>query len=195
MSGAVDVQVSAAAAVDPGRAEMANGGGCGPGTVPFDEIIRAYSPAVRRLARLITGHGGAADDVTQEVFLRYWLRQATFDPSRGPLWAWLNMLTRAAAVDWVRQEAGCRARELRLAERAHGNVIDADQFEHVEDCLVVRQILGGLRAGERAAIEVAYLQERTFREVAEVLGLAEGTAKSRIRIGMARLRTDHEFVA
>jgi RNA polymerase sigma-70 factor (ECF subfamily) len=153
------------------------------------EAFRRHGGAVQALARRVLGSDEAADDVTQEVFVRLWERPERFDPARGSLRSFLMALAHGRAVDVVRSEMARRGREERDAHAIATSGYDIER--HAWDLQVteqVRRAVNCLPEGERAAIELAYFGGHSYREVAVMLGQPEGTVKSRIRNGLRRLR-------
>ena len=160
------------------------------------EVYRRHGGAVHGLARKILGSDGRADDLTQEVFVELWRRPERFDPARGSLRSFLVTITHGRAVDLLRSDSARAAREQRSARDTATGGYDLEH--HVWDLAVadhVRDAVGSLPEAERQAIELAYFGGHTYREVANMLGEAEGTVKSRIRRGLGRLRhaLDHEM--
>ncbi len=154
------------------------------------ELFRRHAPAVLSLARRVTGDAGTAEDVVQEVFLRLWNQPDRFDPGRGSLRSYLLAQAHSRAVDIVRSRAARARREEREARAAANAGYDLER--EVWDLAVadqVAQALASLPTEERAAIELAYYDGHTYREVATILSQPEGTVKSRIRNGMRRMRS------
>ncbi len=154
------------------------------------ELYRRHAPAVLSLARRVTGDAGTAEDVVQEVFLRLWNQPDRFDPGRGSLRSYLLAQAHSRAVDIVRSRAARARREEREARAAANAGYDLER--EVWDLAVadqVAQALASLPTEERAAIELAYYDGHTYREVATILSQPEGTVKSRIRNGMRRMRS------
>lgn len=132
-----------------------------------------------------------AEEVTQEVYVELWRLAARFDPARGSARSWIATLAHRRAVDRVRSEEARRNREDRQAGRAETNHDSVS--EAVVDTLERERVTAALErltAVQRQAIELAYHGGRTYREVAAQLGIAEGTAKTRIRDGLIRLRDE-----
>jgi RNA polymerase sigma-70 factor (ECF subfamily) len=153
------------------------------------EAYRRHGGAVFALSLRVIGDRGRAEDVTQTVFTTLWDEAERFDPERGSLRSYLLTMAHRRSVDVLRSEGRRRDREVRLAGLASAPY---DLEREVWDLAVgerVRSALATLGPGERQAIELAYFGGHTYREVASLLGEAEGTVKSRIRYGLRRLRT------
>jgi RNA polymerase sigma factor (sigma-70 family) len=151
-----------------------------------------YSSFVFGLARRVTGDPRAAEDVTQEVFIALWERPESFDADRGSLRTWLATLAHRRSVDLVRREEARRRRSEREAARA----TSVPNVEESALALVaaerVRAAVEALPPEQRRAIDLAYFGGKTYREVAQVLGIPEGTAKSRLRLGLRRIADELE---
>jgi RNA polymerase sigma-70 factor (ECF subfamily) len=147
-----------------------------------------YAPYVHRLAWRVTRDRSTAEDVVQEVFVHLWTKADQFDQALGSLRSWFGVLAHRRSVDRVRREEARRARE----DGDHRRTTDATpSVEEAAASLLltdrVRGALLDLPEEQRACIELAYFGGHTFREVAVRLGIAEGTAKSRIRLGLGKL--------
>ena len=153
----------------------------------LNEVYDQYASFVYGLALRVIGDRRAAEDVSQDVFIALWERPATFDPSRGSLRTWLGTLAHRRSVDYVRREEARRRRAERAASRAD---VPPD-VEEMATALVtaerVRAALDLLPPDQQRAIQLAYFGGKTYRQVAEVLGIPEGTAKSRLRLGLRRI--------
>jgi RNA polymerase sigma-70 factor (ECF subfamily) len=153
------------------------------------EVFRRHSGAVHGLARRLLGSTTLADEVTQEVFLALWRQPEAFDVGKALLRTMLLTKTHSRAVDLIRAEEARRAREERTASDRAGAGYDLEHY--VWDLAVAEQVktaVGTLPDTERKAIELAYFDGRSYRDVAALLGEPEGTVKSRIRSGLRRLR-------
>jgi RNA polymerase sigma-70 factor, ECF subfamily len=154
------------------------------------ETYRRHAGAVFGLARRVLSDATAAEEIVQEIFLRLWNDPARFDPERGSLRSFLLAQTHGRAVDMLRSDSSRRQRETREARSAA--TADYDIEHEVWDLAVadrVKQAIAVLPDDERQAIELAYFGGHTYREVAAVLGAPEGTVKSRIRVGLKRMRS------
>ncbi len=152
------------------------------------EVYDQYSSYVYGLAVRVIGDPVAAEDVAQEVFLYVWEHPEAFDPARGSLRTWLGMLSHRRSVDHVRREEARRRRATKDASRRPTTIPDVGELA---TALVtaerVRAALDELPDDQRRAIQLAYFGGRTYREVADILGIPEGTAKSRLRLGLRRI--------
>jgi RNA polymerase sigma-70 factor (ECF subfamily) len=157
--------------------------------VALAEAYRRHGGAVFGLAKRVLRSAPDAEDVTQEVFLRLWNQPDRFDPARGSLRSFLLAQTHGRAVDAVRSSTSRRLREVRDATRRARSAYDM-QHEAWDLALAdqVTRAMEGLPDDERRAIELAYFDGHTYREVAQLLDQPEGTIKSRIRNGMRRMR-------
>jgi RNA polymerase sigma-70 factor, ECF subfamily len=159
----------------------------------LSELYDQYSSFVYGLAQRVIGDARAAEDVSQEVFLHLWEHPEAFDPGRGSMRTWLGTLTHRRAVDHVRREEARRRRALREASRRPTTVPDVDE---IATALVtaerVRAALDVLPPEQRACIDLAYFGGLTYRQVAEALDIPEGTAKSRLRLGLRRIAEELE---
>lgn len=131
-----------------------------------------------------------AEEVTQEVMLEIWRKAAQFDPSRAKVATWALTIAHRRAIDRVRSEQSARDREDRVdmldLRRPYDDVAEAALSSEEHD--LVRQALSVLTELQRESILLAYFHGLTCQEVAEKLGVALGTIKTRVRDGMIRLR-------
>jgi RNA polymerase sigma factor (sigma-70 family) len=159
------------------------------------ELYDEFSPLVYGLAIRVTGDWAAAEDITQEVFVRVWEDPGAFDPARGSWGGWLGTMTHRRAVDWVRRST---VRRRRTADAAPPVAAPDPEETAVAGSVAksVQAAVDDLPATQREAIRLAYFDGRTYRQVAETLGIPEGTAKSRLWKGLRRLaaRLDAEGI-
>jgi RNA polymerase sigma-70 factor (ECF subfamily) len=137
----------------------------------------------------VTGDVGEAEDVVQEVFVRLWNEPDRYDAARGSLRSFLLAQAHGRAVDTVRSRVARARREERDARATANSGYDLQH--EVWDLAVADQVVQAMSAlptEERAAIELAYFEGHTYREVAQLLAQPEGTVKSRIRNGLRRMR-------
>jgi len=156
----------------------------------FTELHERFSSLVYTIAARVTRDGRAAEDVTQEVFLALWQRPHAFDPAKGSLRGWLAMMAHRRAVDLVRREESHRRTSLNgqlYAGAVNRGDPVGDQVSDTDGAERLHTALRDLPEHLSRAITLAYLEGRTYREVAIELGVPEGTAKSRLREGLRRL--------
>jgi RNA polymerase sigma-70 factor (ECF subfamily) len=153
------------------------------------ELYRRHGASVHNLARRVCGSTELAEEVTQDVFVDLWNRPERFDAVRGRLRTFLITRAHGLSVDLVRAEAARQAREQRSVADSKGSGYDLDHYVFdLSTAETVQRIVAQLPHDERAAIEMAYFEGMTYRDVAQTLGTPEGTIKSRIRSGLRRLR-------
>ena len=156
----------------------------------FAELYDATSARVYGLVLRVVRDPAQSEEVTQEAYLEIWKTAARFDTTKGNALSWLMTLAHRRAVDRVRSAEAATRRDT-----AYGNAtqpiahdITAETVSTRLEARRVRQALKALTAVQRQAIELAYLGGYTHTEVASMLDLPVGTAKTRIRDGLIRLR-------
>ena len=155
----------------------------------FSSVYQDHWSAVRAVAGRACGPHDA-HDVAQDVFLRLWSNPERFDEDRGSMYAYLVTMTRSAAIDRLRSDNARRAREDRHDAVPHADEPTGDHIDSAAVAERVRRALGRLTAGEADAIIAAFFGEHTYQDVAMMLGVPEGTVKSRIRSGLKRLQVE-----
>ena len=169
-----------------GRAEIA----------ALEQLYDRYSTLVFSVSLRILHDVQLAEDVTQEVFLRLWRQPASFDPARGRFISWLMSVTRNRALDELRRVSRRNRSEdqdveggplgsLPTADRMDDPAVGAELGEQRE---AVRLAMTRLPPEQRQVIELAYFSGLTQTEIAELTGEPLGTVKTRIRLGMRKLR-------
>lgn len=151
----------------------------------YDLTGRTLFGVVLRVVR----NPALAEEVTQEAYLDIWRQAPRFDRRRGSARSWATTIAHRRAVDRVRAEQARSAREEGDAQRSpdrYEPVIDIAEARI--DATLVRQALDDLSQAQRDAVVLAYFGGHTYREVAVLLDVPEGTIKTRIRDGLIRLR-------
>lgn len=155
----------------------------------FAELYRLLAPVVYGTVLKILRDPAMSEEVTQEVFVEVWRLAPRFDADRGSPRAWVATIAHRRAVDRVRSEQSSRNREeadSRRVDRERDDVVDevVDRLDRTE----VADALEQLSEPQREALVLAYYGGHTYREVAVILGVPEGTIKTRIRDGLIALR-------
>jgi RNA polymerase sigma-70 factor (ECF subfamily) len=150
----------------------------------FAQLYDRHAALVFGVARRMLGNATQAEDVAQSVFLQIWSRPASFQG--GNFAAWVATVARNASIDVLRS-AAVRTREPEMPTDLPALIdIDDEVFERVR-AAAVGDALRTLPPDQREAIERAFFDGLSYREVAEKLGAPLGTIKSRIRAGLRRL--------
>ena len=139
--------------------------------------------------RVVRDHA-MSEEVTQEVYLDVWRQSARFDAERGSAMSWMMTIAHRTAVDRVRASEASRRRDDAHAVASRDVEFDttAESAQASLEAQRVRRALTTLTDAQRSAVELAYLGGYTHTEVARLLDLPLGTAKTRIRDGLIRLR-------
>jgi RNA polymerase sigma-70 factor, ECF subfamily len=157
----------------------------------LDTLYARYSRPVFSLALKILGDREVVEEVVQEVFLRLWTRAHSFDPQRGKLLSWLLTITHHRAVDELRRRRSqpeTEGLQEQLAASDEPASDPSETYAHVEDREAVQRALAQLPPAQRRPIEMAYYGGLTQVEIAQSLKEPLGTIKTRMRLGMQKLR-------
>ncbi|MEY2457141.1 MAG: hypothetical protein QOK06_2235 [Acidimicrobiaceae bacterium] len=154
------------------------------------DAYERYAGLVFGLARKVLGDDALAEDVTQEVFVYLWEQPQRFDPLRGSFRSWLGLLAHRRSVDKVRAEVRRSRGESRVEPAGTVTKIEAEVDDELAGVWVaskVRDAIDQLPPEQRDAVVLAYFGGRSYRQVAIELAIPEGTAKSRLRLALAKL--------
>ncbi len=155
----------------------------------FAELYDALASTVYGTILRVVRDPAQSEEVAQEVFVEIWRQAARFDPARGGVHGWAATIARRRAVDRVRSEQSSRDRQLRDAATSAAEPDGpADIVLDSLDRDRARLALAQLSDAQRQALELAFFGGLTHVEIAERLGVALGTVKTRIRDGLIRLR-------
>ena len=154
----------------------------------FSAVYERVAATVFGLVQRVLRDPAQAEEVTQEVMLDVWRTAARFEPDRGSPQAWVATIAHRRAVDRVRSAQAAARRDDQAArpDEAYDDVPEAVETRLERER--VRRCLGSLTELQRESIVLAYYGGYTYREVADLLGIALGTTKTRMRDGLIRLR-------
>ena len=163
----------------------------------YARIYEEHHRGVHAAALRILHDPVQAQDVAQDVFVRIWRNPQKFDARRGELGSYLRLMARSRALDlWRESQAAGRASDrLKLVvakEEPRLEEVPSAMAERESDRHAVREALDALPDSQREAVVLAYWGGLTADEIARRAGVPLGTAKSRIRLGLARLREQME---
>jgi len=163
----------------------------------FRLIYRMFSAAAYGLALRILRDEQLAQDALQEAFAQVWTEASAFDAEVASARSWIMTIVHRRAVDRVRREESDRRRGeawgVRQIDTAHDSV--AEVVELRSEHRRVRAALSALTPLQRQALDLAYMQGLTQAQVARHLGIPLGTAKTRLRDALQRLRLEMEVTA
>jgi RNA polymerase sigma-70 factor, ECF subfamily len=163
------------------------------------EMVRTHHRRVYGLCYRFTGNGADAEDLTQDVFLKIYSNLASFDTTRGSLQVWITTMTRNLLVDNFRRTKNQRVtgsldegwdgtEELQPIDRLQAKgASQHEQAAQKELSAMVQNALAKVSVELREAVILRDLQDMDYKEIAQVLGIPEGTVKSRISRGRAEL--------
>jgi RNA polymerase sigma-70 factor, ECF subfamily len=153
------------------------------------DLYARFAPRIFGLGMVMLGNPSQAEDLVQDTFVKVWRTAGSYDASRGSVDTWILLIARSLAVDLIRRRvleaktmAGQAGREESLEPGPDERAETHDLSERA------RRAMESLSPGQRAALELAYFGGKTSAEVAELEGIPVGTAKTRIRTALFRLR-------
>lgn len=162
------------------------------------ELYARFAPRVFGLGMVMLGNAAQAEDLVQDTFVKLWRNASRYDASRGSLDTWILLIARSLAIDLIRR----RVLETRmlLSQEDLESSTEPGPEDHAETHDLTeraRRAMANLSPGQRAALELAYFGGKTSTEVAELEGIPVGTAKTRIRTALVKLRAalvvEHEL--
>ena len=155
------------------------------------ELLHArHAPALLRFLERMLRDAARAEDVCQEAFLRIWRRAELFDPKRGTFSAWLYRAAANLAYNRLALRSSSESELSALEVLPPADVeCPVEVASDEERQRLVHQALDDLSVRDRAILTLRHLEERPVAEIAEILGIPEGTVKSRVHYAMQRLKS------
>jgi RNA polymerase sigma-70 factor (ECF subfamily) len=154
-------------------------------------LYRLYGPRVFSLSYRMLGDRGAAEEVVQDTFWKLWQRPEMFDPQRGVLIAWLYTVSRNLALDRKRKQNRSPLESVvtNMDGRVNGAIVpEMAAMADPAMARVIREAMDALPAEQKKVIELAYFEDLSHTEISRQLDTALGTIKTRLRLGLSKLR-------
>ncbi|HET9249267.1 MAG TPA: sigma-70 family RNA polymerase sigma factor [Actinomycetota bacterium] len=155
-----------------------------------DALYQRFAGRIYGLGLVMLGSDAAAQDLVQDTFVKLWRSAERYDRSRGKLETWVLLMARSLAIDAIRRRV-LEARTLEQVDRPR----EADEAPGPDEQAVTHDLteraqraMAALPPEQRAALELAYLGGKTSAEISDLEGIPVGTAKTRIRAALLRLR-------
>lgn len=161
-------------------------------------FVRRHAAAVTGVAYHVVRDRALAEDIAQETFLRVWRAASTYDPRRGNARAWLLSISRNAAIDLVRVRRAAPLSPQAVSDLLSGQPMlsaSDDALVAEADAVEVRHALDRLPEEQRRALLLAAVAGRSAAEIGDMEGIPLGTAKTRIRAALMRMRDALEVEA
>lgn len=155
----------------------------------FKQIYSRFSQVTYNLALRILKDKEDAEEVVQEIFLQIWNKAYSYDPDRGAVSTWVVNIARSRSIDKLRT-VGYRNKNVEINEERVNSNVDLSRTieDRDESKQVIKQALDSLPEKQRTAIELVYFGGLTHVEAAEELNEPVGTIKTRIRLGVMKLK-------
>lgn len=157
--------------------------------VAFAALFDHFAPRLKAFVLRAGLGSGQAEEIVQEVMLTVWRKAALYDPGRAQVSAWIYQIARNRQIDAIRKER--RPVPETLADESGSGPEAAQVLALEQEADRLRDALARLKPDQREMIERAYMGELSHQEIRAQTGLPLGTIKSRIRLGLERLR--HEL--
>lgn len=159
--------------------------------VAFEAVYDRHSRVAFSLAFRLLGDRAAAEDLAQDAFLLVWRSAARYSPALGSVRNWILSIVHHRGIDRLRSSAAALRREHALQQEARVAPPSDDPSQRAIDGAMAQQVRRGLLdlpEEQERVVSLAYFGGFTHHEIAEMLSLPLGTVKSRLRLGLERLR-------
>jgi RNA polymerase sigma-70 factor (ECF subfamily) len=167
-------------------AELISRIACGRDRGAFDRLYDELSGRVYGFLLRLLRNRPDADDVLQETFLQVWNQAGRFDPERANVDGWVLMIARSRAADRLRKRAAAPTADLTADPVATAD--PSEPLARADDATRVSNALGQLPHEQRELIRMAFFDGLTHEQIARAMNIPLGTVKTRIRLGLIRLR-------
>ncbi len=162
-------------------------------TAAFNELFKRFSNRIFAMGVKLTRNEQLANDLVQEAMLTVWKKAPLYDLDRGTAQSWIFTLTRNRCFDMLRkikrQPSTVSADDIWPVEGdMDSSLVNEEQGTLEVEIAQIESYYGQLPDAQRAVVEQIYIQDRTHEEAAEVLNIPLGTLKSRLRLGVGKLR-------
>lgn len=178
---------------DPGSSSLITAIGAGE-TAALERLYDLHAPVAYALLLRLLGNPEDAQEVLQEVFIQAWQRAESYDARRGNEIAWLISIARSRGIDRLRSRRTRATRESEASREISIRTGDVVRAQGLEDAIVseqqreMREALDGIPDTQRIPLELAYFNGMSQSEIAKHLGEPLGTIKTRMQLGMKKLR-------
>jgi RNA polymerase sigma-70 factor (ECF subfamily) len=159
--------------------------------VAFSRLFDHFAPRLKGFIIRAGAPRAQAEDIVQDVMLTVWRKAHLFDPTRAQVSSWIYQIARNRQIDVIRKEARPMPEALKAEDDGSEDPDAGEVMALEQETDQLRAALEKLAPAQRELIERAYLGELSHSEIRDVTGLPLGTIKSRIRLGLERLR--HEL--
>lgn len=150
----------------------------------FALLFRHFAPRIKAYVMRVGADSASAEEIMQEAMLTIWRRAHQFDPSIAAVSTWVFTIARNKRIDVIRRERLPAAEIETLATADAADIA----FEEAENVVRLRAALRALPPTQSALLEMAYFQDKSHHAIADETNIPLGTVKSRIRLGLGKLR-------
>jgi RNA polymerase sigma factor (sigma-70 family) len=154
----------------------------------FEYLYDRYSSAIYSVVLKVIRTEAVAEEVLQDVFLKFWNRIDTYDSEKGKLFTWMLNIARNQAIDRTRSKELSKSRKTDGIENFVNNSRTSTGEESSVDAIGLKEVLGKLPQDQQFVVEYLYFRGYSHSELAEEFNIPLGTVKTRLRLAMQQLR-------
>jgi RNA polymerase sigma factor (sigma-70 family) len=152
------------------------------------ELYRRYCNLVYSMAFHVLQNSVLAEEVTQDVFIKIWGQPNRWTPGGGKFSSWLLTVTRYTAIDRLRREGSQSTKLLLLLDTLPDETTNGVNTDEIHDGKELRNLMEELPAEQAQVIQLAFFRGMTHQQMAKALDLPLGTVKTRLRMGLSKLK-------